>query len=153
MFGYKRSISVFASKAGSWLITLCQISPKKVSVKQLKKKKNIYIYIYIFFFFLIFFLSHFAMQNFKEFRSFTKCHKQYCEKIQGIQRKITVHVGQGRTSGHMNVLDLWPLRWHCIRNWCCGVNITTWAQEYFRKLLTLNSLLLHQEMQLDYLLL
>ncbi len=29
MFGYKRSISVFASKTGSWLITLCQISQEK----------------------------------------------------------------------------------------------------------------------------
>ncbi len=44
MFGYKRSI--FASKAGSWLITLCQISREKCQTNQ---------------------KSHFAMQNCKEF--------------------------------------------------------------------------------------
>ncbi len=32
-------------------------------------------------------------------------------------------------------------------------HIATWAQEYFRKLLSLNSLLLQQEMQLETLLL
>ncbi len=44
------------------------------------------------------------MKNCKEFRSFTKYHTYYCEKIQGIQ-EITVHVGQGRKP-QLNVLDL-----------------------------------------------
>ncbi len=48
-------------------------------------------------------------------------------------RDITVHVGQGRKP-QLNVLDLWALRWHCIRNHHAAVlNIATWAQEYFRK--------------------
>ncbi len=48
-------------------------------------------------------------------------------------REITVHVGQGRKP-QLNVLDLWALRWHCIRNRHAAVlNISTWAQEYFRK--------------------
>ncbi len=48
-------------------------------------------------------------------------------------REITVHVGQGRKP-QLNVLDLWVLRWHCIRNCHAAVlNIATWAQEYFWK--------------------
>ncbi len=51
-------------------------------------------------------------------------------------REITVHVGQGRKP-EVNVLDLWALRWHCIRNSHAAVlNIATWAQEYFRKTLS-----------------
>ncbi len=48
-------------------------------------------------------------------------------------REITAHVGQGRKP-QLNVLDLWALRWHCIRNRHAAVlNIATWAQEHFRK--------------------
>ncbi len=48
-------------------------------------------------------------------------------------REITVHVGQGRKP-QLNVLDLWALRWHCIRNRHAAVlNIAAWAQEHFRK--------------------
>ncbi len=48
-------------------------------------------------------------------------------------REITVHEGQDRKP-QLNVLDLWALRWHCIRNRHAAVlNIATWAQEYFRK--------------------
>ncbi len=51
--------------------------------------------------------------------------------------KIPVHEGQGRKP-QLNVLDLWALRWYCIRNRHAAVlNIATWAQEYFRKLLSL----------------
>ncbi len=42
-------------------------------------------------------------------------------------REITVNL-------KLNMLDLWALRWHCIRNRHAAVlNIATWAQEYFRK--------------------
>ena len=54
-------------------------------------------------------------------------------------REISVCVGQGRKP-QVNVHDLWALRWHCIRNHHAAVlNIATWAQEYFRKLLSLNT--------------
>jgi len=69
------------------------------------------------------------MQNRKEFRSFTNYHTYYCEKVQGIQRSHSIW--QGRKV-QLNVFELWPLRWHCIRNYHV-LNIATWAQEYFRK--------------------
>ncbi len=109
MFGHKRSISVFASKARSWLITLCQISTDKQItnlISRCKIAKN-------------WGLSPSTIHNtVKRFRE---------------SRDITVHVGRGRKA-QLNVLDLWALRWHCIRNRHAAVlNIATWAQEYFRK--------------------
>ncbi len=60
-------------------------------------------------------------------------------KDSGNLGKITVHEGQGRKP-QLNVLDLWALRWYCIRNRHAAVlNIATWAQEYFRKLLSLTT--------------
>ncbi len=54
-------------------------------------------------------------------------------------REITVHVGQVRKP-QLNVLELWALRWHCIRDRHAAVlNIATWAQEYFRKLLSITT--------------
>ncbi len=92
MFGNKRSISVLASKAGSWLINFRQISQEKWQtnqnhISQCKIAKNLG-------------LSPNNIHNIvKRFRE---------------SREITVHVGQGRKP-QLNVLDLWALKWHCIR--------------------------------------
>ncbi len=68
-------------------------------------------------------------------------------------REISVCVGQGRKP-QVNVHDLWALRWHCIRNHHAVVlNISTRAQEYFRKTAVIyHSLQLHYEIQLESLL-
>ncbi len=112
MFGYKRSKSVFASKVGSWLITLWQFFLcTQISWETVKNAKNLD-------------LSpstiHTIVKRFRE------------------SRGISVCVWQGRKP-LVNVHDLWALKWHCIRNsYAAVLNITKWAQECFRKPLSLN---------------
>ncbi len=53
---------------------------------------------------------------------------------------ISVRKGQGRKT-ILDAHDLWALRWHCItyRN-ATVMEITTWAQEYFQKTLSVNTI-------------
>ncbi len=47
---------------------------------------------------------------------------------------------RARQAPQLNVLDLWPLRWHCKRALHAAVwSIATWAQEYYGKLLSFNT--------------